>query len=145
VGSPSLVFGFDWGDYFIEVERVALMAAATDNITTATKVMKQKAVYWAPSGVDEFGKPEYDTPEEIDCRWEDKQEEFITPNGEREISHAKLIVDRDLLKKGVMWLGELDDVTDEDNPKNNDGAWEIRAFMKTPNFKGTAFLREVYL
>jgi len=121
------------------------MTAAIDNIGIATKVMKQKAVYWAPSAPDDFGKPQYESPEEIDCRWEDSIEEFIGPNGDREMSRAKLIVNQDLLVKGYLWLGELTDLTDEDVPENNSGAWEIRAFLKTPNFKGTAFLREVYL
>jgi len=61
------------------------------------------------------------------------------------MSQAKLIVDRDLVTKGVLMLGTLDDVVDSDNPKNNSGAWEILLFRKTPNFKGTKFIRNAYL
>ena len=120
------------------------MAAAVDNVGVARRAMKQKAVYWAPLEPDAYGKPTYDDPIEIDCRWEDVQEEFVNPEGDREVSRSKLIVDRDLELKGMMKLGELDSNT-EDDPKQEDDAWEIRLFMKTPNFKGTKFLREVYL
>jgi len=61
------------------------------------------------------------------------------------MSEARLIVDRDLVIQSVIMLGTLSDVDDEDDPKENDGAYEIRAFLKTPNFKGNKFLREVYL
>ena len=121
------------------------MSAATDNVGVAKRCMKQKAVYWAPVELDEFGKPGWDDPIEIDCRWEDVTEEIIAPDGERVLTRAKLIVDRDLEIKGVMWLGELDDVIDEDNPKDNDDAWEIIQVMKTPDFKGRKYLREAYL
>ena len=55
------------------------MAAATDNIGIAKRAMKQKAMYWAPLELDDYGKPTYSDPIEIDCRWEDKVEEFIEP------------------------------------------------------------------
>jgi len=119
--------------------------AATDNISVAKRAMKQTAVYWAPGAPNDFGKPTYDEPVEIDCRWSEAQEEIILPNGDREMSQAKLIVDRDLVTKGVLMLGTLDDVVDSDNPKNNSGAWEILLFRKTPNFKGTKFIRNAYL
>lgn len=120
-------------------------SAATDNISVAVKAMKQKAVYWGLSTLDAFGKPMYEDPVEIDCRWEKVQEEFVDANGDRVISKAKLIVDRDLELKGVLWLGELEDLIETDDPKENDDAWEIRLFKKTPDFKGTKFIREVYL
>ena len=121
------------------------MAAATDNMKIATKVMKQTAVYWEPNGVDEFGKPEWTDPVEISCRWEDKQQEFINANGETQISSSVLFVDRDLELKGVLLLGELDSLVDEDDPKLNDGAWEILQTGKLPDFKGKKYLRTVYL
>lgn len=121
------------------------MPAATDNMRLATKVAKQAVVYWAAIGVDDFGSPEYDDPIQINCRWEDVSEEFIDPNGDREISRAKLIVDRDLTLKGVVWLGALVDVRDAADPKANDGAWEIRMVKKTPDIRAKRFLREVIL
>jgi len=123
----------------------AAPSAATDNVRSAVKAMNQKAVYWAPAGPNEFGKPTWENPVEIDCRWTDKQEEFIDPNGEQQMSRAKLIVDRDILVQGVLWLGLLINVVDSDDPKNNDGAWEILLYSKLPDKKGTRFLRQAYL
>ena len=121
------------------------MPAATDNISVANRAMKQEAVYWPPDTLDEFGRPSWGTPEEISCRWEDVTEEFIDPNGDRQISKSKLIVDRDLLIKGLLKLGELDSTVDQDDPKDNEDVWEIRLFSKIPDFKGRKYLREVYL
>ncbi len=121
------------------------MAAATDNIGVVVRVMRQTAVYWAPLPVNDFGRRTFATPVEIACRWEDVQEEFLNAEGGRELSRAKLMVDRDLLVGGMLRLGVLADVADVDAPQSTTGAWGIRQFGKMPNFKGTAFLREVYV
>ena len=125
--------------------------AADDNIPVAIRTMKQFAVYWACLGLDSYGKPTYDTPIVIGCRWDAVQEMFFesstitNPKRDQVMSEARLIVDRDLVIQSVIMLGTLSDVDDEDDPKENDGAYEIRAFLKTPNFKGNKYLREVYL
>lgn len=137
------IYGRSPGPKSITLE--AESSAATDNINTAKKAMKQSAVYWPRTGTDEFGKPSYGDATEIDCRWDEVQEEFIAPDGTRQLSMAKLIVDRDLKVGGVLYLGGIADLTDVDDPKSNEGAWEIRGVKKTPSFKGTKFLREVYL
>ena len=121
------------------------MVAATDNVKVAVKAMKQKAVYWELSGLDSFGKPTWEAGVEITCRWEDANEEFINPNGERQLSQSKLIVDRGLTIKGWLWLGELVDVTDATTPQNNSNVWEILMVKKTPDFKGNKYLREAFL
>jgi len=102
-------------------------------------------VYWPLLSLDEFGKPRWDEPMEIDCRWEDHEQEIIDANGDTIISKAYLIVDRDLTIKGVLWLGELCDIGSSDNPKSNPGAWEIIHFKKMTDFKGRKYLREAYL
>lgn len=119
--------------------------AADDNVRVAIRTMKGTAVYWGFAGLDAFGKPTYEDPVVIACRWDDVQEEFIGPNGDREVSTARLIVDRDLEVKGVLYQGTLSSTVDADDPKDNDGAWEIRLFRKTPDFKGGKYLREAYL
>jgi len=122
------------------------MAAATDNVRVAVRTMKQDAVYWAPlSELTEFGKPDWEAGIEIKCRWEDVVKEIIAPNGETVLSNSTLIVDRDLKVKGVLMLGDLDSTVDDDDPKENDGAFEIIQIGKTPDFKGRKFLREAYL
>jgi len=110
-----------------------------------TRMLKQTAVYWAYASTDQFGTKSYADPVEIDCRWEDTIEEFMDSEGERQMSNAVVYVDRDIPVGGVLMLGELTDITDESNIKENAGAWEIRKFGKLPNFKATEFLRTAYL
>lgn len=119
--------------------------AADDNVNTAKKTMKQTAVYWPQLSIDRFGKPTWDSPCEILCRWEDEKEEFIDANGERQISNSKLIVDRDLVVKGKLFLGTLSDLTYATDPDRNPNVWEILLFRKTPDFRGKKYLREVWL
>jgi hypothetical protein len=117
-----------------------------------SRMRKQKAVYW-PLGssetggkdVDDYGKPVYATAVEIDCRWEDSREEFISPKGDKELSHSMVYVDRDMRVGEVLMLGTLDSVVYLTNPKKNTNAWEIRAFEKLPNFKATEFLKRAIL
>ena len=111
-------------------------------------MLKQTAVYWAPkeSGFDEFGRPEYESPVEIDCRWVDKAEEFIDAQGTRQVSKSKIYVGEDVKRGGMLMLGELTDLESlSGNPKEIEDAFEVRSFSKTPNFKGTLFLRVVML
>jgi hypothetical protein len=111
-----------------------------------TKMRKQKAVYWPPSTRrDQYGRPIAEAAVEIDCRWEDRTDEFITTTGERQLSNALVYVDRDIVLGGVLLLGTLDTVMDITDPKNNEGAFEVLRFDKMPNLKGTEFLRTAYL
>lgn len=118
-----------------------------------TKMRKQTAVYWPPESsesagddFDNYGQPQVSlSPVQIMCRWEDVTEEFIDVAGTRQLSRARVYVDRDVEVGGILMLGELADIADATNIKENDGAWEIRRFEKLPNLKATEFLRTVFL
>lgn len=117
-----------------------------------TRMRKQTAVYWPPGSestagrdYDDYGRPLYGDPVEIDCRWVDVNEEFVGPTGDRLSTQSIVYTDRDVGLRGVLMLGELTDITDADNPKNNLNAWEIRRFDKTPNLRNTEVLRKAYL
>lgn len=117
-----------------------------------TRMLKQTAVYWPPGSTDsdgddfdDFGVPIVTTPLEISVRWEDIAEEFIDSEGTRQISRSRIYVDRDVEIGGILMLGELTDITDAVNIKENDGAWEIRQFEKLPNLRQTETLRTVFL
>ena len=117
-----------------------------------TRMRKQTCVYWPPGsdetgGVDydDYGQPLYASPYVISCRWEDVIQEFVDAKDETVFSQAIVYVDRDVKLRGVLMLGTLSDVSDMDNPKENEGAWEIRRFDKLPNLRNTEFLRTVYL
>lgn len=121
------------------------MPAAIDNIGIAKRVMKQTAVLWVAEAPDDFGKPTYATPVAIDCRWTVKNVEFIGANNERELSRAVVVVDRDITLGSMLFLGAIADLTDENNPIENDGAWEVRQFGSTPDLKAKKFYRKVLL
>lgn len=114
-------------------------------MSVITRMRKQSAVYWPLDALDAFGQPTWGTPVEIECRWEDSNEQIMLPNGETIMSRATVYVDRDTPEGGLLMLGELSSSVDEDDPKKNAGVWEIRKFDKLPNFRNTEFLRTVYL
>lgn len=118
-----------------------------------TKMLKQKAVYWPLESVDssgddfnKFGQPQVSVdPIQITCRWEDSIEEFIDNDGTPQVSRALVYTSQDVEVGGILMLGELIDIIDPINIKENSGAWEIRRFDKLPNLKTTEFLRTAYL
>ncbi len=118
-----------------------------------TRMRKQTAVYWALLGedsagvvdYDDHGQPQYTDPVEIECRWESVTVEFLDAQGTRQLSNAVVYPGEDLDLGGVLMLGELTDITDDDIPKENDDAWEIRKFEKLPTLRNTEILRTVYL
>ena len=110
-----------------------------------TKMRRQTAVYWSFASIDQFGQKSFADAVIISCRWEDVSEEFLDVNGAVRMSLAKVYVDRDMALGGVLMLGALADITDEENPKGNIGAWEIRRFEKLPDLKAKEFLRTAIL
>lgn len=109
-----------------------------------TRMRKQSAVYWPPTGADEYGHPTFGTAVAVSCRWEDKSEEFVDDKGERQVSNAVVYVDQDMVPGGWLWLGSLGDESDSGDPIAS-GAHEIRKFEKVPNLKATEHLRTVML
>jgi hypothetical protein len=113
-------------------------------VSIITKVLKQTAVYWPQSSFDEYGDPSFETPSEISCRWEDKMEEVVSPDGDMIASRAQVMVSSDVETGGFLLLASLEDIDEELSPKEND-AFEIRSFSKLPNLRATEFLRIAYL
>ena len=117
-----------------------------------TTMRRQTAVYWATQrtesggfAFDEYGLPQWTDPVEIECRWDDLSEQFIDAVGTLQVSRSLVYVDRDMIPGEVLFLGELTDLTSEDDPKSNEGAWEIRKFERNPNLRNTEMLRTAYL
>lgn len=115
-------------------------------MSLTTKHLKDMAVYFAPGAVQENGQYAFLSPVPIKCKWMDTQQEFLNKNGGRQISRSVIYVDRDLDLKGVIWQGELSDLTDTENPFANEGAWEIQGFDKVGRLRQPKdYLRVVYL
>ena len=116
------------------------------------RMRKQICVYWALASsdsagedFDDAGQPQYADPEELSCRWDYVVEEYVDAKGTRRTSRSKVYVGEDLDVGGALMLGEKTDVVEEENVLENDGAYEIKRFDKTPNFKATEFLKVAYL
>lgn len=110
-----------------------------------TSMRRQKGVYWARTGTDEFGNAKYAGPVQIKCRWEDSNEMFKGVGGEDEVSNARVYVDRDCPEGGVLWQGMLVNLVSQTKPFKNPGAYEIRKYGKLPTLKATEFLRTCWL
>lgn len=106
-----------------------------------TRILKQTAVYWAPSGFGPDGQPTYDTPIEIKCRWEDTHEVFVDSQGNDVVSNSMVYVGQDLKVQGQLWLGDMDHLTSQTDPTENEGAYAIRKFEKIPDLRAKRFLR----
>lgn len=106
---------------------------------------RQRAVYWPPAEINEFGKIGYGPPQEIRVRWEGVNEAFVTPAGQTLQSKAKVYPGQDLELQGYLWLGKASQLTDSANPKGNPDAYEIKRFDKIPTVDADDFLRVAYL
>jgi hypothetical protein len=122
-------------------------------VSLITRMLKGKCTYWplasaeSASGqdFDSYGQPQYGTPVELDCRWENKTVEFVAANGTQQLSKAVIYVSSDVVVGGVLLESELADVSDQENPFNNEGACEIKGFDKMPNIRQTEYLRTAYV
>jgi hypothetical protein len=100
----------------------------------------QKAVYWAASGINDYGVPTLDSPVEIDVRWDEGRTESINSQGSPVALDVQVVVDQDMVIGSVMWLGYLDDL-----PSPLTSLYDVVQFSKVPDVKGREFRRTVSL
>lgn len=101
-----------------------------------------KAVLWAFSGYDRFGKPTVDsTGVEITVRWSEgvSEGDEAETNRQKNVAYAK--VDRDIAVGSRMWLGKLADWTDD----GLNDVLIVTGFSKVNDIKGRSPLRTVNL
>ena len=109
------------------------------------KMRRQAAVYWAPLGLDAYGRPGLALPVQLSCRWDDVMEEYLDKDGNTQISNAIVYPEIAPLLGGVLWKGLLSQLTDTVNPFNNLGAWVINKVQQIPNFRNTEVLNMVHV
>lgn len=108
------------------------------------KFLKQTAVYWATPTPDGFGGFTYADPVEIPVRWTDKQELFLNYNGETILSRAKIMLDQDVVVRGMLALTTLIELSSNWLPADNN-AFEIKAFQKMPDVRAKSYVRQAWL
>lgn len=107
------------------------------------RMRKQYAVWWARTTADAYGRFAFANPVEIRCRWEDRVVEFLSPQGERELSASLVYVDREMSVGDMLKEGNLESSMTTD-PSQETGVGEIRRFEKLPNLRNTETLLTAY-
>ena len=110
------------------------MSTIADHISD---ICNQTVVYWDSPQNDGFGRMTYGAPVEVNCFWVDEQETMIDNDGKEWVTKAKVFVLQDLDEQGVLWLGTLSSLSDDEktDPKANlQKTQEIKRFVKTPSF-----------
>lgn len=112
--------------------------------------LHQTLVYWAKLDSDTYGKPTvYATPVELSCRWEDKQQEIITPDGRKVLSKGYLLMVDKLVVGSLVFLGTLTDVealpTFPTPPTVLQGGREVLLVKTTPDLNNHSNIYENYL
>jgi len=112
-----------------------------------TRVLRQDAVYWAPSTVRGYdgNTSGFSAPVAVRVRWSVQERFHVLETGVQVISQSSVMINQDVLKEGYLYLGELADVIAVTDPTDHNEAWEIMKFDKIPNFRATEYLRTAYL
>jgi len=108
------------------------------------RLLKQTATYWAGPSSDGWGGYEFSDPVTVNCRWIDRIEVFTDESGREQRSKAVVLVESDVVVGGYIALGDYSD-SQYGDPTSVSGAYQIKAFAKVPNYKGTKFLRKVWV
>lgn len=108
--------------------------------------LNQYAVYWGNPTPNGRGGFTFDDPVEIECRWVQKTELFVTWEGREERSQALVWLDQDVEINGYLWLGRYSALDSSSvTPDNVSGALRIRNFHKIPSLKADEYARKAWL
>lgn len=103
-------------------------------------------VYWPPTTVDDSGIMQVSTtPQQIDCRWDDKQVDYLDKKGATQVSSAVIMTEVPLSFGGIVWHGKLTNVTSVANATANLGAREIRGTKNIGDLKNKVRVYTTYL
>jgi len=111
------------------------------------KYLTDTAVLWAYSSTNGYGEAVFSAATEIDVRWEERYESFISTDGTNLTSKAIVHVNVDIDPNSFLYLGEIDDLSAEEiaNPKLVETAYSVKAFRKVKDLYSKNTLRKVYL
>lgn len=116
-----------------------------------TTKLNQTAVYWAPAlSRDVFGQDTFAAGVDLACRWQDKVEEFVNANGERELSAAVVYCEQPADPARVdarMYLGSITDLTAGEiaDPTTVAGSHVVRAVSQSPSMNAGETLYKLWL
>ena len=108
-------------------------------------MLTHKCVYWSTPVPDGFGGYTFTNAIELNCRWEDVNERFVSDDNTENISQAKVYVDEDVEVGGYVMLASVGDITVTDNPESLSEAYKIKRFDKLPTLNGKKYLRTIFI
>ncbi len=105
--------------------------------------MRDTATWWRrrPGEYDREGRPQFDAPVQIACRWEDRSELFRDDQGNEVTARSVVYPDRSLSNGDYLKKGE--DTTA--SPLDAAGAAQIRGYSEINNLFGTNTARKARL
>lgn len=111
-----------------------------------TDLLFQKALVWAPTGKKVTGEITVShTPVEIDCRWIDTYREALSPDGQKIVLEATVIVAQDIAIGSIMWLGTEIDWFGTGSTSDNTRLMQVIYFKKTPDVDNMVYRRRAML
>jgi hypothetical protein len=111
-------------------------------MSIASRNSKQDATHWVVTGSNGYGGFTFDTPVLVKCRWEDRTERFLNPQGDEVVSAAIVYPVEDVSVGDYMALGDLTATSD---PITIAGTYPVRRFSKNTNLRNLEVIRKVYL
>lgn len=104
------------------------------------KILRQTAIYWALSQVNEYGDLTHAAPVEIKCRWDTMRSTKFDDEGNPVTYDSQVFVDRDIDVNGYLMLGELTDLGGDTLPPPAD-ARRVKRYEKFGNFRQSETFR----
>lgn len=103
--------------------------------------MHQTMTYWKRTGEDKFGKPTFDAPVTVKCRWEHKIEAIRDKRGEEFVTRSRIYCTRAIDLDGYVYLG----TSTATAPTTLEDASEIRMVGVSPDLRNLKSLTVVYI
>jgi len=106
--------------------------------------LNQDATHWPVTGSDGYGGFTYGAPVRHDCRWQDKNELFLTPDNEEVVSAAIVYLNTDIAVGDFLAEGDYatEPVVD---PGTISTAKRVRNFGKSTDLRALVALRKAWL
>lgn len=121
-------------------------------MSLVNRVMKgacvDNAVYWGNPENDGYGKKTFDNPRIIKCRWLDIAQIMQNEFGKEFLSTSEIYVLEQLSYEGLLWKGELLDLTAEQlaDPYTIPGVVSVYRRGEIPKLASiTDFVRKIYV
>lgn len=124
--------------------------------------LNQTCTYWSPLFPDGYGGYRFSAPsetntgtgtetatadvsaEELACRWDEKMETVLSPQGEEVLSRAQVSLAQAVEEGGYLFAGAKVDAPTDPSLGSN-GAYKIIQVVKTPSVDAEDFIWVAYL